>query len=391
MRRKRRHMSFQLPNSKNISRVELRSKECIDTVLKPLTDNIKIKINGSLTCKDLFHTAVCMAVDKGSVHSISKHYQKVVCETSIRHHFQKLDLDNLIRINEKILLQEALKILEKGKKYAFAIDFTNDPYYGDTDSSNENYVIRSQAKKSTNSFYSYISLSIITKNNRFTVSVLPVEKNKTKVDYLRYFIDCIKKLNFKAKVLCLDREFYSVDVFEFLQNKKIPHITPVVRRGKKIKKMLIGRKARNAQYTMKNSEKKKIHLNIVVDVKYLKGKRGKNGCENLGFVVYGVKWSPRKVSTVYRRRFAIESSYRMRNIVRPRTSTRNVTTRYFFALISFLLRNMWLYLQKKHFTKVKQGPQTIDEDKFRFDRFVLLIEDWLRRKLRIQLVVECLR
>ncbi len=142
---------------------------------------------------------------------------------------------------------------------------------------------------------------------------------------------------------------------------------------------------------MKNSEKKKIHLNIVVDVKYLKGKRGKNGCENLAFVVYGVKWSPRKVSTVYRRRFAIESSYRMRNIVRPRTSTRNVTTRYFFALISFLLRNMWLYLQKKHFTKVKQGPQTIDEDKFRFDRFVLLIEDWLRRKLRIQLVVECLR
>ena len=110
--------------------------------------------------------------------------------------------------------------METGNKYAFAIDFTNDPYYGETDSSNENYVIRSQAKKSTNSFYSYIPLSIITKNNRFTVSVLPVEKNKTKVDYLRYFIDCIKKLNFKVKVLCLDREFYSVDVFEFLQNKR---------------------------------------------------------------------------------------------------------------------------------------------------------------------------
>jgi len=40
----------------------------------------------------------------------------------------------------------------------------------------------------------------------------------------------------------------------------------------------------------------------------LKGKKGKKGCENLGFVVFGVKWSPRKISTVYRRRFAIESS-----------------------------------------------------------------------------------
>ena len=81
----------------------------------------------------------------------------------------------------------------------------------------------------------------------------------------------------------------------------------------------------------------------------------------------------------------------MRNIVKPRTSTRNVTFRYFFTLISFLLRNAWLYLQKKHFTKVKTGPITIDEDKFRFARFVLFIEEWLRRKLRIQLAVQCLR
>ena len=61
---------------------------------------------------------------------------------------------------------------------------------------------------------------------------------------------------------------------------------------------------------MKNPKKKEIRLNIIIDVKYLKGKRDKHGCENLAFVFYGVNWTPRKVSTVYRRRFAIESSYR---------------------------------------------------------------------------------
>ena len=176
-----------------------------------------------------------------------------------------------------------------------------------------------------------------------------------------------------------------------MQNKEIPHITPVVRRGKEIKQLLIGRKARDAEYVMKNPKKKEIRLNIVIDVKYLKGKRGKNGCENLGFVVYGVNWSPKKVSNVYRKRFAIESSYRMRNIVKPKTSTRDVTFRYFFALISLLLKNMWLYLQKKHFTRIKQGPPTIDEDRFRFDRFILLVGEWLRRMLKIQVAVECFR
>ena len=384
-------MSFPPYNSRTTSKLELKPKQCIDTVLKPLSDNIDIKINGQLNSKDIFYTAICMAVDKSSVHSASKHYQKIPCETSLRYHLRKLSLDELIQMNENILIQGSVSTLNPEKKYEFAIDFTNDPYYGTIDSSNEDYVIRSQAKKSTNSFYSYVSLSIINKNKRYTIAVLPVERNKTKVDFLTYFIDLIEKLNFNIKVLCLDREFSSVDVFEFLQNRDIPHITPIVRRGKVIKQLLDGRKARSAEYVMKNAQKKEVHLDIVIDVKYLKGKRGKCGCENVGFVVYGVNWSPRKVSTVYRRRFAIESSYRMRNIVKPKTSTRDVTLRYFFTLISFLLRNTWLYLLKIHFTIVKPGPITIDEDKFRFARFILFVEEWIRRKLRIQLIVQCLR
>ncbi|WP_321428945.1 ISH3 family transposase [uncultured Methanolobus sp.] len=384
-------MSFLKFNSSTPSKVELRPKQCIAAVLKPLTDNIAININGSLTCKDLFYAAICMAVEKSSVHSMSKHYQDIPCETSTRYHLNKLDLEELIRLNAKILLQGPISTLKTEKKYEFAIDFTNDPYYGETDSSNENYVIRGQAKKSTNSFYSYISLSIINKNERFTISVLPVERSETKINYLAYFVDLIGNLDLKIKVLCLDREFSSVDVFEFLQNKDIPHITPVVKKGNEIKRLLIGRKARDSQYVMKNPQKKEVRLNIVIDVKYMKGKRNKKGCENLGFVVYGLNWKPRKISTVYRRRFAIESSYRMRNIVKPRTSTRNVTFRYFFTLVSFLLRNTWLLIQKKHFTIVKRGPQTIDEDRFRFDRFILFVEEWFRRNLRVQLVVRCLR
>ncbi len=119
-----------------------------------------------------------MAVNNASVHSISKHYKGAPCETSMRHHLNKLAIDELILINSRLLLQGPLKNLNPKKTYEFAIDYTNDPYYGEIDTSNEKYVIRSQAKKSTNSFYSYVSLSIINKNERFTISVLPVEKDK---------------------------------------------------------------------------------------------------------------------------------------------------------------------------------------------------------------------
>ena len=42
-------------------RIELKSRKCIDTVLQPLSDHVTIKINGSLTSEDIFHTAVSMA------------------------------------------------------------------------------------------------------------------------------------------------------------------------------------------------------------------------------------------------------------------------------------------------------------------------------------------
>jgi putative transposase len=255
-------------------KIGLKSKECIDLVLKPLTDHVTIKVNGSLTCKDIFHTVVSMSVENSSVHSISKHYLDVACETSLRYHLKKLIMEELIKSNEKILLQEIIKTLKIGKSYDFALDLTGDPYYGKVDSSNEKYVIGGQAKKSTNFFYSFISLYITNKNERFTISVLPVEKHKTMVEYLTYFLNLIKRLNLEIKVLCLDRGFYSIDVFEFLQNNNVPHIVPVIKRGKQMNQILNGIKARSEQYIMKNSMKK-ILLNIIIDVKYLKGKKGK--------------------------------------------------------------------------------------------------------------------
>ncbi|WP_292471002.1 hypothetical protein [Methanolobus sp.] len=57
-----------------------------------------------------------MALDNSSIHSMSKHYQKIPCETSTRHHLNKLDLEELIHLNENILLQDPIATLNPEKK-----------------------------------------------------------------------------------------------------------------------------------------------------------------------------------------------------------------------------------------------------------------------------------
>jgi len=65
--------------------------------------------------------------------------------------------------------------------------------------------------------------------------------------------------------------------------------------------------------------------------------------------------------------------------------------RYFYALISFLFKNAWGSIQRMHFMKVKRGPKTIESDMVRFDMFVHLIVEWVRRKLKVRLTVKCFR
>ena len=369
---------------------ELRAKDCSEIAVEAINRNLTISINGTLKQKTLIQSLVGMSANKLSVHSINKAVEKVPCETSVRYHLSKVDLDSLLEIQSKILTYSNDQILVPGKAYHFAIDFTDDPYYGETIEANKDYVLKSKMKKSTTTFYSYVSLYITTKGQRQTLAVFPVKKGVSKVEYIRKFLAIINNAKVNITVLCLDRGFYSNEVFSFLQKENIPHIVPVRKYGQELKKILRGNHSRYAQYTMMGTGKP-LDLTLAIDVQYLQGRNKKFGNVNLGYVVYAIDWNPRRVYLAYKNRFAIESWYRVRNIVKAKTSSRNVVLRYLLTIISFLLKNIWVALQWMFFSKVQRGPRTIDDDLFRFDLFRLFVWEGLRRKLKFVSSVSVLR
>ena len=369
---------------------EIRAEDCSEIAVDAINRNITIPINGQLTQKTIIQSLVGMSASKLSVHSINKVVEKTPCETSFRYHLSKVDLDSLQEVQSKILIYIKDQILVPGKSYQFAIDFTNDPYYGEIVGTNDGFVIKSKMEDSTTTFYSYVSLYITTKGQRLTLAVFPVKKGVSKVEYIQKFLAIINDLDVNIIVLCLDRGFYSNEVLSFLQSEKIPHIVPVKKHGKDLKKILRGNHSRYAHYTMMGT-KEPLNLTLAIDVHYLQGKNKKFGNINLGYVVYGIDWKPRKVHLIYKKRFAIESSYRMRNIVKAKTCSRNVVIRYLLTIVSFLLKNIWVSLQWRFFSWVRQGPRTIDEDLFRFDIFRLFVWEGIRKKLKLVSFVSVLR
>ncbi len=368
----------------------LGAKECSDSVVEILNNHITIPINGKLDQKTIIRTMIGMAVEGQSIHSIRNHLALVPCETSCRYHLAKLDLTDLERKSSSILWDLPFPVLETGKSYSFAIDYTDDPYYGKIGDENAEYVRKSQAKCSTTKFYTYVTLYVMESGKRFTLAVFPVRKDQSKTESIQHCLEVISSHSLNIEVLCLDRAFYTIDVLNFLEERKIPHIIPVVKRGKKIKELLNVSHSCHRYHTLERPGKfKKVF--VAIKVGYLKGKTGKKGAFALGYAVFGISWTPEKVHQAYKSRFGIESSYRMRNTVKPFTTSRNPTLRFLFAIISFLLENVWVALQWGYFTPIRRGPRKVDGDLFRFERFRMFVWEGIQRVLKRVSGIQVLR
>jgi hypothetical protein len=62
----------------------------------------------------------------------------------------------------------------------------------------------------------------------------------------------------------------------------------------------------------------------------------------------------------------------MRNQEKPKTSIRNPVLRYLFAVIAFLLENLWMVVFRTRLSPVNTGPRTIEMRTFRSGQFRLM-------------------
>ena len=159
----------------------------------------------------------------------------------------------------------------------------------------------------------------------------------------------------------MDREFYTVEVINHLQKRKTPFIIPCVLRGISggIRNLFVG-KSYSTQYTM-HSQETEATFQVNVVVKYSKGKYRRNGLEYFTYAVYRMDIPLKNSFKEYRKRFEIESSYRLMNQARARTSTKKSVLRLLYVGLSLLLINIWIYIQWTYLSTPRQGgrqPQT---------------------------------
>lgn len=244
----------------------------------------------------------------------------------------------------KMNLAEVLGCLSKGVEHSFlcarkrhrisgvvdiAIDVHEIAYYGKNDSA---WFIGGRHKAGTSSFVKIISLCVVSHGRRYTLCVIPFHMFDLTVPLLERLVAAARR-HVRIRFSFLDRGFLSVDVITKLHELAMKFVIPIKKNDKTVK--LMDECARGGvgrvEYTM-HSGKKQASFDLVIY-------EGKD--DLVGFAT-SIPGKPARIAGLYRKRWGIETGYRVKNAFYGRTCSRKMAVRLMLIVLSFMLYNLWV-------------------------------------------------
>jgi len=289
-------------------------------------------------------------------------------------------------------LADGLPKALRRRRQRLALDLTLVPYYGQPFAEAAE-LYGGAAKAGTQLFHAYATAYVIYRGCRWTVALRPVYQGDAWDAIVRDLLRQAVRAGVKARLVLLDRGFYSVAVIRYLQAARYPFIMPVIRRGRSPRHprgpsgtwvFFARRRSGWDRYMLKERRgRAQATVDIGICCRWVQRRRRRRPgwtARRREVWVYAF-WGLRPTSLTwlretYRQRFGIESSYRQLHQARIRTSTRQPLLRLLYVGVALLLRNVWVWLHWEVLSQRRRGRRRVDLSRLPF-RAMLLWLQWL--------------
>lgn len=240
-----------------------------------------------------------------------------------------------------------------------AIDVTPEPFYGKTRSL---YIFNTEDEKYDGEFR-FITLSLIVRNKPLPLMALPVRVGegyaKLTIELLEYCQTLFKSI----RLATFDRSFYIAELIDYLEAKKVRYTILVPEKKGKIKGYIektdeLGKFRHEMTYS-KNKSKWRPKTNIIVC----------KGIDKFDWIfATNINFKTRvEYIWYYKRRWQIETNYRVEDEGRIKSKSTNYLIRYFYFLVSLLLHLLWIvnkniryYVQYKKYLDIIEHKMFFD-------------------------------
>lgn len=257
---------------------------------------------------------------------------------------KRLDIEEILQafgvLNRELCLR-LLRLEPRPKPAHLAIDLHGIPYYGE-DHGPE--VCGGKHERGTSWHHKFGSVAVVDER-RCIPHAIPVGQFHSKAVLIRRLLEAARGF-VKILAVYLDKEFYNVQCLKELEASGERYIVPV-RRDKKIneemraylhKSLVVGTRGCTYYKKVRTVESEKESVDVQTVFLFRPGDE-----EDFVFAT-NMEVTAKNVEQLaedYGRRWGIETSYRMTEMVRGRTCSQSHDVRRLFHLLSVLLYNLW--------------------------------------------------
>jgi len=302
-------------------------------------DVINVVLHAATSSSNSIESAV---QDLQAMHPISR----IPCADTVHTYVKENDIDEMISFFRKINSEFIDMVDISDSPQDIAIDFHNVPYYGDK---NTKGVVGIQPKNGTSWGYSYLTADLVG-DCKLTLDIVNLTAlNKNYGTLIEGVINRINQLGISIGKVLMDREFFNLASIIELDLANINYVMPA-KLDKRIKKILHdfemteGMLPGVIKYKFRDERSPEFYLVIVPNKNYNPLKR--EGKDNKKFFVFAtnikfdsVKKFTKKIPKEYRKRWNIETGYRMKKVFKIRTCSKSFVARSSFFILQCIMHN----------------------------------------------------
>jgi hypothetical protein len=337
-------------------------------------------IEGSpLDSGDIWPVVTMASVNQSSVWEVTSQTDDTPCDDTVMDWLHTLQREKLEMAANILFRHLALTILDPDRSRIVSIDFVDNPYHGSPDEE-DGELCTTNPKDGTTTCHRYCTAYLVSNGKPVTLALTYVRSDEKEADAVERVLDRVAAYPFEIDLLLADRGFYNERVIRHARDLATT-VIPVKEKGERMKDKLATHCSYMTTYRMYKGRERELRFPLAVSVSYQNGDRDKHGEVVRGYVAGDLgDRTPTQVERRYRKRSAIETSYRLFRQARATTTTQDPIVRFGFVIVSFLLENLWLVLRWAVVARPRQGGRDLPEQ-FTFTTFC----DWIRHELEAEL------
>jgi hypothetical protein len=279
--------------------------------------------------EDVFRVTLLASLNNGYVEGSADILS--LCGQTVRNHLKHQEPKRILQANVA-LLQEMKRRGAFSRLLTLAIDLHDEMYYGNPETQG---VAGTKPKKGSYYAYRFATASVLLDGQRFTLAVEPIIKLSL-LEHVRQLINQVLDLGVKIRLILFDRGYFSAALINYLNTLPFGYIIQLPASIKGLKE------DEDRFYTTRRHgtpKRDQATFRLVT----LMG-RDFHGKLKLFIFATNTSLRPRRIRWLFRKRWGIETSYRMIRKFLAKTTSRRYRIRLLYFYLAVVLYNLWVKL-----------------------------------------------